>query len=386
VTANVRGDKPQSVADITELYRFIEAGLSPLAASRRRALEELKDAAIRSLPSAAVGTEAARQALVVGADELLQVAEMEERNEAIRHGKRGKAWDGAFVRKMKLEAMGKVRAALADSFTTNAAPQAPCTARRQPEAPGESPSASTAATTQSIESGPPAKSTEGNHRLPAQPAAPAPGTPSHAAESKGFVLAVEDVSGPMPGYMRVYGPQYATREQAMQDAKLPMARGQKCEVWEVFGPGRTVSAIAATNGVTLPAACPFDARQSLEGKTGVDFIAGWDAMIEKLRRAASSPSTAAITVPAEVASGYEATIMQLEKDLECAREALIETQQELNRLRHGPAQYTNAGFCALLRRRGEEDAAREIERLERELARRMSSAIEAPGAPAIKGR
>jgi hypothetical protein len=48
-----RDDKPQSVADITELYRFIEAGLSPLAASRRRALEELKDAAIRSLPSAA---------------------------------------------------------------------------------------------------------------------------------------------------------------------------------------------------------------------------------------------------------------------------------------------------------------------------------------------
>jgi hypothetical protein len=47
-----RDDKPQSVADITELYRFIEAGLSPLAASRRRALEELKDAAIRSLPSA----------------------------------------------------------------------------------------------------------------------------------------------------------------------------------------------------------------------------------------------------------------------------------------------------------------------------------------------
>jgi hypothetical protein len=131
---------------------------------------------------------------------------------------------------------------------------------------------------------------------------------------------------------------------------------------------------AARSVVTLPAVCPFDARQFLEGKTGVDFIAGWDAMIEKMRRAASSPSTAAITVPAEAASGYEATIMQLERDLECAREALIETQQELNRLRHGPAQYTNAGFCALLRRRGEEDAAREIERLERELARLMSSA------------
>lgn len=53
--------------------------------------------------------------------------------------------------------------------------------------------------------------------------------------------------------------------------------------------------------------------------------------------AASSPSStvAAITVPAEAAAGYEARIMELEKDLECAREALIENQQELNRLRHG---------------------------------------------------
>lgn len=50
---------------------------------------------------------------------------------------------------------------------------------------------------------------------------------------KGYVLAVEDISGPeRTGYMRAYGPQFPTREQAMQDAKLPLARGQKCEIWE----------------------------------------------------------------------------------------------------------------------------------------------------------
>lgn len=53
----------------------------------------------------------------------------------------------------------------------------------------------------------------------------------------GYVLAVEDLSGPeKSGYMRVYGPQYRTIEQAEQDAKLPRARGQRAEVWEVHAP------------------------------------------------------------------------------------------------------------------------------------------------------
>lgn len=60
--------------------------------------------------------EAARQALTVAADKLLQAAEMEERNHAIAHGKRGKAWDGAFVRREKLAAMEAVRTALADNI------------------------------------------------------------------------------------------------------------------------------------------------------------------------------------------------------------------------------------------------------------------------------
>lgn len=54
-----------------------------------------------------------------------------------------------------------------------AAPQAPCTVRSGPEVPGATLPASTPATAQSIEAGPPGKSTESEHRLPAQPAAPA---------------------------------------------------------------------------------------------------------------------------------------------------------------------------------------------------------------------
>lgn len=43
------------------------------------------------------------------AHDLLVACGMEEKNEAIRHGASGKAWDGSFVRKMKLDAMQRVR-------------------------------------------------------------------------------------------------------------------------------------------------------------------------------------------------------------------------------------------------------------------------------------
>jgi hypothetical protein len=50
---------------------------------------------------------------------------------------------------------------------------------------------------------------------------------THTLHPAGWVVAVEE-----DGAMRVYGQTYSTREAAEQDAALPIARGQKAEVWE----------------------------------------------------------------------------------------------------------------------------------------------------------
>lgn len=67
-------------------------------------------------------------------------------------------------------------AAVLAALSHNATPQAPCIARSDsPEVQGETRPASTdAAGLRSIEAGPPSKSTDGEHRLPAQPVGGAP--------------------------------------------------------------------------------------------------------------------------------------------------------------------------------------------------------------------
>lgn len=50
--------------------------------------------------------------LAEAANDLLVAVEMEQHNEALLHGKTGKAWDGDFVRKRLLQAISDVRAAL----------------------------------------------------------------------------------------------------------------------------------------------------------------------------------------------------------------------------------------------------------------------------------
>jgi hypothetical protein len=51
----------------------------------------------------------------------------------------------------------------------------------------------------------------------------------NAAQPVGWVVAVEE-----HGQMVVYGPQYRSKESAEQDAALPLARGQKAEVWACY--------------------------------------------------------------------------------------------------------------------------------------------------------
>lgn len=48
-------------------------------------------------------------ALTEAAHDLLLACDMEEKNEAIAHGKPGKAWSGAFIRRTKLDAMKRIR-------------------------------------------------------------------------------------------------------------------------------------------------------------------------------------------------------------------------------------------------------------------------------------
>jgi hypothetical protein len=66
-----------------------------------------------SLAASAKELEAARKldiALHEAAHDLLVACEMDEHNDAIMHGKKGKAWSGEFVRKMRSQAMADVRA------------------------------------------------------------------------------------------------------------------------------------------------------------------------------------------------------------------------------------------------------------------------------------
>lgn len=75
--------------------RFIEKGKMKQAEADYQ-IEESQATA----PSVAPIAEAAR--------ELLEAVEMDEHNEAIRHGKKGKAWSGDFVRKQKWSAMANL--------------------------------------------------------------------------------------------------------------------------------------------------------------------------------------------------------------------------------------------------------------------------------------
>ena len=48
--------------------------------------------------------------------DLLSACDMDEHNEAIMHGKPGKAWSGEFVRKLRRNAMTAVRALTPDTY------------------------------------------------------------------------------------------------------------------------------------------------------------------------------------------------------------------------------------------------------------------------------
>lgn len=54
--------------------------------------------------------------LSIAARDLLQACDMDEHNEAIMHGKTGKAWSGEFVRKQRIDAMKRVRALMTDKY------------------------------------------------------------------------------------------------------------------------------------------------------------------------------------------------------------------------------------------------------------------------------
>ena len=55
-------------------------------------------------------------ALEKAARALLAACDMDEHNQAISYGKKGKAWNGEFVRKSRIEAMARVRALTPDIY------------------------------------------------------------------------------------------------------------------------------------------------------------------------------------------------------------------------------------------------------------------------------
>lgn len=69
----------------------------------------------------------------------------------------------------------------------------------------------------------------GGHRYLMLEAARHLSSESETGTPVAWVVAVEE-----QGAMRVYGPQYRSRESAEQDAALPRARGQRAEVWECY--------------------------------------------------------------------------------------------------------------------------------------------------------
>ena len=86
---------------INHIYERITAGIAEAIEERDRFKAALEESV--ALQSHYCALEKAARALLAACD-------MDDHNQAISYGKKGKAWNGEFIRKSRIEAMARVRA------------------------------------------------------------------------------------------------------------------------------------------------------------------------------------------------------------------------------------------------------------------------------------